>query len=133
MQCRRSVVRSVAWVGSRIGIRQAMSVGSCLISSPSASIVSSRRSLRIALGTAAVGALLLNGCAVGPDFERPDPPTVDGYLLGRQAAIAGSADGATQRLNRKRDVPGDWWRLFRSRGVRSLIAEALRNNPDLQA
>jgi NodT family efflux transporter outer membrane factor (OMF) lipoprotein len=76
---------------------------------------------------------MLSGCAVGPDFERPAPPNVDGYLLERQASVAGTADGVTQRYQRKRDVPGDWWKLFGSSGLRALVDEALRNNPDLQA
>jgi len=76
---------------------------------------------------------MLCGCAVGPDFERPAPPSVDGYLLERQASLAGTADGVTQRYQRKRDVPGDWWKLFGSSGLRALVDEALRNNPDLQA
>src|SRR3954449_8599326 len=88
---------------------------------------------RIALLSVAVSAVMLFGCAVGPDFERPAPPTVDGFLLERQASVAGTADGATQRYNRKKDVPGDWWKLFGSNGLRALIDEALKNNPDLQA
>src|ERR1700704_4150860 len=110
-----------------------MSVGSRGVLMRPRPAASSRASLRIASSAAAVGAVMLSGCAVGPDFERPAPPSVDGYLLERQASVAGTADGVTQRYQRKRDVPGDWWKLFGSSGLRALVDEALTNNPDLQA
>jgi NodT family efflux transporter outer membrane factor (OMF) lipoprotein len=83
-----------------------------------------------------VAAALLTGCAVGPDFMRPAAPPVTGYTAGRlpaQTASANVAGGASQRLVAGRDVPGEWWTLFRSRQVKSLVEQALKNNPDLQA
>jgi NodT family efflux transporter outer membrane factor (OMF) lipoprotein len=73
---------------------------------------------------------------VGPDFERPAAPSVSGYLPGRSPDLTASADvagGAAQRFLRGRDIPGDWWALFRSKPLKSLVSEALRNNYDLQA
>src|SRR5262245_48213767 len=90
-----------------------------------------------ALTTAALmtGALV-SGCAVGPDFVQPAPPAVTGYAKGRMpttTASANAAGGGAQRLIAGRDVPGEWWRLFRSAAVKSLVEQALKNNPDLQA
>ena len=76
------------------------------------------------------------GCAVGPDFAPPVPPDVAGYLAGRtptRTVASDVAGGASQRLVTGRDLPGDWWRLFASRPLRTLIERALKNNPDLAA
>ena len=78
-------------------------------------------------------AMLMSGCAVGPDFERPEAPPVSGYTVGRLPASTASADGAAQRFHRGRDIPGEWWSLFRSKALQALIEEGLRNNPDLEA
>src|SRR5262249_57184108 len=84
----------------------------------------------LALMTAA----LMSGCAVGPDFFPPAPPPVSGYTKGRMPAATASANvagGGVQRLIAGRDVPGEWWRLFRSAAVESLGEQALTNNADL--
>jgi NodT family efflux transporter outer membrane factor (OMF) lipoprotein len=84
----------------------------------------------------AIAAVLMSGCAVGPDFLRPPAPDVTGYTRGplpTQTASASVAGGAAQRFIRGRDIPGEWWTLFRSRPLKALIEEALRNNSDLQA
>ncbi len=79
---------------------------------------------------------LLSGCAVGPDFMRPADPPVTGYTPGRmptRTVSAGVAGGGAQRLILGRDIPGEWWALFRSRPLKSLVEQSLKNNPDLQA
>ncbi len=85
---------------------------------------------------AVVVVAFVSGCAVGPDFERPEAPPVSGYEKGRAPATTASASvagGEAQRLVRDRDIPGEWWRLFRSQPLRTLIEDALKNNYDLQA
>src|SRR5262245_40706660 len=87
---------------------------------------------------AALTAALVTGCTVGPDFERPAAPDIEGYTtepLPAQTASAGSnvAGGTTQRFVRGQDIPGEWWTLFESRPLTSLIEEAVRANPDLQS
>jgi len=79
---------------------------------------------------------LVCGCAVGPDFIPPAPPDVSGYTAGRAPARTVAAEisgGEAQRFAKGRDIPGDWWRLFGSRPLRTLIERALKNNPDLAA
>src|SRR4051794_12629198 len=78
-------------------------------------------------------AMLMSGCAVGPDFERPEAPPVNGYTVGRLPASTAAADGQTQRFHQGRDIPGEWWTLFRSKPLQALVEEGLRNNPDLEA
>src|SRR5262245_52364526 len=78
-------------------------------------------------------AMLLSGCAVGPDFERPEAPPVSGYTVGKLPASTVTAGGQSQRFHQGRDIPGDWWSLFRSKALQALVEEGLRNNPDLEA
>jgi outer membrane protein TolC len=81
-------------------------------------------------------ATLVAGCAVGPDFTRPDPPQVDRYTRQPLAARTASADvagGESQRFVREMDIPGKWWTLFRSRGLNVLIDQALKANPTLDS
>jgi NodT family efflux transporter outer membrane factor (OMF) lipoprotein len=80
--------------------------------------------------------LLLAGCAVGPDFERPAAPDVPGYTsapLAQQTASADVKGGDTQRFLQGLDIPGQWWTLFHSEALNTLIEQALKNNPTLPA
>ena len=56
---------------------------------------------------AAGGALLLAGCAVGPDYRRPDvnPP----------ASFRGAEGSATNSTNSLGDLP--WWQVFHDEDV----------------
>jgi NodT family efflux transporter outer membrane factor (OMF) lipoprotein len=81
-------------------------------------------------------AVWLAGCAVGPDFAPPAAPDVNGYTpepLG--TAVTGSATpgGGAQRFVHDLDLPGQWWTLFHSKALNSLIDKAFAANPDLQA
>jgi hypothetical protein len=58
------------------------------------------------------------GCAVGPKFLSPPAPDDAGYTPGGQLAATAFTKGAggdAQRFAIGRDIPGDWWRLFKSR------------------
>jgi len=81
-------------------------------------------------------ASLLSGCAVGPDFKPPSAPAVDGYTQEKNPAstIASTAEtGRGQAFVKGRDLPGEWWKLFHSKRIDSLMAEAIRNHPDIMA
>ncbi len=85
---------------------------------------------------AAASALLLASCAVGPNFFAPSAPDVAGYVPGKQADATASADvagGEAQRFVADKDIPGQWWALFRSPALDELIKEALKSNPTLDA
>jgi multidrug efflux system outer membrane protein len=63
--------------------------------------------------------LLLVGCAVGPDYQRP-PVTVPEAIRGA------SADEAASLADRA------WWEIFGDGELKRLIDEALRNNYDVR-
>lgn len=77
----------------------------------------------------------LAGCAVGPDFHRPQAPGVNGYTrepLAERSASASVAGGQEQRFVQGMDLPGRWWELFHSPELNTLVEQALRLNPDAQ-
>ena len=79
---------------------------------------------------------LLAACAVGPDFKPPPAPPVSGYTPEAHPATttaANVAGGAAQTFVVGRDIPAEWWKVFHSKEIDALIAEALRANPNLQA
>jgi NodT family efflux transporter outer membrane factor (OMF) lipoprotein len=85
---------------------------------------------RMALGL--VG--LVSGCAVGPDFHRPAPPTVSGYTrapLSPQTATAEAPGGEAQRFRPDQDVGDQWWTLFQSPGLNAVVETALQANPTI--
>ncbi len=92
------------------------------------------------LGPKAAGIALsfgtLAACAVGPDFKPPPAPPVSGYTADTPPATTPAADvagGAAQSFAMGRDIPAEWWKVFHSKEIDALVAEALRANPSLQA
>jgi NodT family efflux transporter outer membrane factor (OMF) lipoprotein len=84
---------------------------------------------------AACAALGLCAC-VGPNFHRPAPPAVDRYTaepLPAQTVSAEGAGGAAQVFLAEQEVPRNWWTRFGSPEIDSLVAEALRANPNVSA
>ena len=81
-------------------------------------------------------ALTLAGCAVGPDFKQPASPTVQAYTKAPLPATTDSADttgGAGQQFVAGMDIPAQWWTLFQSAPLNTVIAQALKASPDLQS
>lgn len=79
---------------------------------------------------------LLGGCAVGPDYHRPDAPKAEGYASTPQMETTTATDvrgGQAQRLVKSMDIPGQWWTLFHSDPLNALIDDALKHNPDVEA
>ncbi len=88
-------------------------------------------------GPVALAALAIQaGCAVGPNFHRPEAPAVAGYSRSPLAETTQSAPlhgGEAQTFVQGMDIPGQWWTLFHSPALNALIARALAANPDLQS
>jgi NodT family efflux transporter outer membrane factor (OMF) lipoprotein len=77
----------------------------------------------------------LSACAVGPNFKRPPAPTAAGYgsASERKAAPAAAPGGDVQRLVADMDIPSQWWTLFQSRKLDTLVEQALKGNPNVGA
>jgi outer membrane protein, multidrug efflux system len=82
------------------------------------------------LGTRAValaGAALLGACTIlGPDFQRPRVPWLDGWKGGSLETLA--ADPRTLRSGQMQE----WWRTFNDPVLDQLVAEAQRVNPNVR-
>jgi NodT family efflux transporter outer membrane factor (OMF) lipoprotein len=79
----------------------------------------------------------LTGCAAGPDFKRPEAPAANGYIPAKvipdATASDPSPDGGAQRFNPGADIPFDWWTLFQSPQINSLIKRAFKANPSIES
>ncbi len=72
---------------------------------------------RVSAFVAAV--ILLSGCAIGPDYQRPDTPEPDTF---RDAGFS-----------RQSAALAKWWEVYQDPALQSLIRSALENNQDLAA
>jgi NodT family efflux transporter outer membrane factor (OMF) lipoprotein len=84
----------------------------------------------------AIASALLTSCAVGPNYHAPAAPKTEGFtpdaLPGATEATAVSG-GEAQRFAFGGDLPGQWWTLFGSQELDALIAQALKQYPDIAA
>ncbi len=85
--------------------------------------MSTQRSYTSPTGLAGLAmVVLLTGCAVGPDYKRPDVPLPAAY-----PAATGSSSAATEQGK----LSADWWTLYNDATLNELVANALQNNTDL--
>jgi NodT family efflux transporter outer membrane factor (OMF) lipoprotein len=81
-------------------------------------------------------AALAASCAVGPRYHRPDAPANAGYApapLPQTSASAPIHGGEVQRLINERDIPFEWWELFKSPALNALVERAFKANPTIAA
>ena len=79
---------------------------------------------------------ILTGCAAGPDFKRPAAPTTTSYTppaLELKISDPQTGSEAQQHFVAGKDIPFDWWTLFRSPQLNALIERALKANPSIEA
>ena len=73
------------------------------------------------LGSLIILALLMSGCAVGPDFVRPDAPAEEEWI-----------DSDVPQIKTEPADLTDWWKVFNDPVLDSLIETAYRQNLPLQ-
>jgi NodT family efflux transporter outer membrane factor (OMF) lipoprotein len=81
-------------------------------------------------------AALAGGCAVGPNFHKPQAPADAGYAptpLPQVSASVPIHGGEAQRFVSGRDIPFEWWELFQCPELNSLIERAFKSNPTVAA
>jgi NodT family efflux transporter outer membrane factor (OMF) lipoprotein len=79
---------------------------------------------------------LAAGCTVGPDFHAPPAPASTRFTetpAPPRTVSAATPGGAGQNLTPDRDIPGEWWALFHSPQITTLVTQALKANPDVAA
>ena len=78
-----------------------------------------------ALAGAGLSILLAACTTVGPDFQRPEPPTASGY------AMAGDAAPEAARLDPATAASGPWWGALGSPELDAVIRQAIAGSPTL--
>jgi NodT family efflux transporter outer membrane factor (OMF) lipoprotein len=92
-----------------------------------------RKERRTLGGICLIPLFCILGCAVGPNFMRPQPPSIKKYTHGARPTSTFPADGQAQHFEEGAKIAADWWRLFNSSKIDAVIKEAVTNNPTLQA
>jgi NodT family efflux transporter outer membrane factor (OMF) lipoprotein len=93
-----------------------------------------RLSAWVLLAAAAAGTIC--GCAAGPNYRKPEAPAGAGYSPAALPEISSSAavrGGEAQHFIAGRDLPFEWWELFQSAALDSLIKRAFKANPSITA
>jgi NodT family efflux transporter outer membrane factor (OMF) lipoprotein len=90
----------------------------------------------VRLSLLVTSAALTASCAVGPRYHRPVAPAAAGYApapLPEASASAPVHGGEVQRLISDRDIPFEWWELFKSPALDALVKRAFEANPSIAA
>jgi NodT family efflux transporter outer membrane factor (OMF) lipoprotein len=94
------------------------------------------RRLPVVLALACGAVALLSSCAVGPRYHAPQAPANPGYspqALPETTSAAAVHGGDAQHLLAGRDIPFEWWELFQSEALNSLVEQAFKKNPNIPA
>ena len=93
-----------------------------------------RPNLHFRATAVAASLLALAGCAVGPNFKPPAPPTQTTYLPpGERAPLTNEGLAATpvQTVDLGAQVTADWWTLFHSAELDAVVRQAIAGSPTL--
>jgi NodT family efflux transporter outer membrane factor (OMF) lipoprotein len=75
---------------------------------------------------------LLAGCAVGPDFVRPDAPEVAGYTpTPPPETLAPETEDSAQKIQLAQEISSAWWELYRSPALDEVVKRTLSDNREL--
>jgi NodT family efflux transporter outer membrane factor (OMF) lipoprotein len=90
----------------------------------------------IARSSAMVIGALLSACTVGPNFKAPDSPAAARYLAASEPA--GASDDAAYQSSRQtialgEKVTADWWTVFKSPDLDSLVALSIQDSRTLES
>ena len=73
---------------------------------------------------------VLAGCKAGPDFKRPEPPQAQRYTAQR---LHLESDATSQQITLGEGPGREWWRLFHSDVLDTVVKSALEGNRTLVA
>ena len=93
-----------------------------------------RLSAMVLLSATAAG--LICGCAAGPSYHKPEAPAGAGYAPAPLPETSSSAPihgGEVQHYIAGRGIPFEWWEMFQSPALDSLVKQAFKANPTIAA
>jgi NodT family efflux transporter outer membrane factor (OMF) lipoprotein len=73
---------------------------------------------------------VIAGCNVGPNFKRPDPPETERYT---QQKLQVESSGLDQQIAVGATLDRQWWHLFQSDAIDTVVKRALEGNRTLVA
>ena len=79
--------------------------------------------------------LFCQGCAVGPNYRRPETPEAQSYTREPlEATVAAPVTGGeAQTYQTGAEIPAQWWELFGSELLNDLVRQAFTNNPTIDS
>ncbi len=80
-----------------------------------------------------ISLFLLSGCAVGPDFVRPEAPKGTRYTHDGDPKEIATVDGLPQHFENGAGPAANWWHSFNSTQLNAAVSAGLADNPGLQA
>jgi NodT family efflux transporter outer membrane factor (OMF) lipoprotein len=87
--------------------------------------------VRRALAAAVLGlTTVVTGCKVGPNFKRPDAPATERYT---QQKLKVESSGPDQQIALGATLDREWWHLFQSDAIDTVVKRALEGNRTLVA
>ena len=79
-------------------------------------------------------AVLLYGCAAGPDFVRPTPPEVHRYTASQTPLVIAPETGEPrQHIRIGQEISSQWWDLFRVPALSDVLRSAVERNRTIAA
>jgi NodT family efflux transporter outer membrane factor (OMF) lipoprotein len=79
-------------------------------------------------------AVMVCGCAAGPDFVRPSPPEVHRYTASRTPVVIAPETGEPrQHIRIGQEISSQWWNLFRMPALDDVLRSALERNRTIAA
>jgi NodT family efflux transporter outer membrane factor (OMF) lipoprotein len=78
-------------------------------------------------------ASVLAGCTVGPDFKRPEPPKVERYTAQHLQVETGATALKDQQITAGQEPEREWWHMFRSDALDTVVQRAVEGNRSLVA
>jgi NodT family efflux transporter outer membrane factor (OMF) lipoprotein len=82
-----------------------------------------------------ISLLVMNSCAVGPDYVRPDlylPASYTEEPLEEETPAVETRLGDAQHFIEELELPKKWWELFQSEPLNGLVEASLRQNPTVE-
>jgi NodT family efflux transporter outer membrane factor (OMF) lipoprotein len=89
---------------------------------------------RVGAAFASLALLFLAACNVGPRYQPPTAPALTTYTPQPQPAqtpASGGPAGVAQHFDSSAALPAEWWTLFHSPELNSMMEQALANSPTL--